>query len=179
MATSRQIDDATLDRIRALLKEHFQPQDYEEAQELVLGALQEVQHELGWVPLEAAELVSEHLGVSVNRIFGLLTFYADFRTDPPGDHFMLLCHGAACFVAGSQKLIEELRDRYGISQGETTKDGKLTVQIVNGCLGVCDMAPIVQIDHHDYYGHLDVDRFNELIANLPGSNSRNGHHEAE
>jgi NADH-quinone oxidoreductase subunit E len=115
--------------------------------------------------------------VSVNRVYGLLTFYADFRTKQPGNHFMLLCHGAACFVGGSQKLINELRDRYGIGNDETTADGELTVQIVNGCLGVCDLAPLVQFDHHDYYGKLDVDRFNETIAEVIRRGPAERHHE--
>ena len=110
----------------------------------------------GWVPFEASRALAEHLGVSENLIYGLLTFYADFRTRPPGNHFMLLCHGTACYVAGSQRLVDELQTRYGIAGDETTADGELTVQIVNGCLGVCDLAPLVQVDHHDYHGHLDV-----------------------
>lgn len=171
------VEQADLDRLKAHLNEHFQPDDYEEAQELILGALQHVQHEFGWVPLEAAEVVADHLDTTVNRIYGLLTFYADFRTEPPGEHFMLLCHGAACFVAGSQKLIHELRDRYGVGQGGTTADGKLTVQIVNGCLGVCDLAPIVQFDHHRYEGKLDIDRFNEVIADVIGAEPDQGEHD--
>lgn len=166
MAHKATVEQADLDRLRSHLITNLQPNDHEEAQELVLAALQHIQHELGWVPLEAAEIVADHLGVTVNRIFGLLTFYADFRTEPPGEHFMLLCHGAACFVGGSQKLINELRDRYGVGQGGTTADGKLTVQIVNGCLGVCDLAPIVQFDHHRYEGKLDIERFHRVIAEV-------------
>ncbi len=177
MAHTSMVDQTDLDRLKAHLNDHFQYGDHEEAQELILGALQHVQHELGWVPLEAAQVVADHLGVTVNRIFGLLTFYADFRTEPPGEHFMLLCHGAACFVGGSQKLINELRDRYGVGQGGTTADGKLTVQIVNGCLGICDMAPIVQFDHHHYVGNLDIDRFNEAIAKTTAGGSPQGEHE--
>ncbi len=108
MAHTSTVEQADLDRLQEYLSTHFQPQDHEEAQELILGALQHVQHEFGWVPIEASKLIAEHLGVSVNRIYGLLTFYADFRTEPPGEHFMLLCHGAACFVGGSQKLIHDL-----------------------------------------------------------------------
>lgn len=178
MARDVQVQQADLDRIATILQEQFQPQDHEEAQELILGALQLVQHELGWVPHEATRLVADHLGVSENRIYGLLTFYADFRTDPPGNHFMLLCHGAACFVGGSQKLISELQERYGIGQGGTTADGELTVQIVNGCLGVCDLAPIVQFDHQDYYGNLDVEKFNEAIAEVIRRGPAERHHDA-
>lgn len=177
MAHSSTVEQADLDRLKAHLNTHFQPVDHEEAQELILGALQHVQHEMGWVPLAAAQVVADHLGVTINRIYGLLTFYADFRTEPPGEHFMLLCHGAACFVGGSQKLINELRDRYGIGQGGTTIDGKLTVQIVNGCLGICDMAPIVQFDHQHYVGNLDVDRFNEAIARTTAGGPPQGDHD--
>lgn len=178
MAQDVQIAPADLAHITEILQRDYNPEDHEEAQELILGALQDVQHVLGWVPLQAAELVAEHLGVSVNRIFGLLTFYADFRTEQPGNHYMLLCHGAACYVGGSQRLIDELRDSYGIGNGGTTADGELTVQIVNGCLGVCDLAPLVQFDHHDYYGRLDVERFNEAIAEVIRRGPAERHHEA-
>lgn len=177
MAQEVQVNEADADRVRALLEADFQPQDHQEAQELILGALQDIQHLLGWVPLWAARMVADHLGVTENRIYGLLTFYADFRTEQPGNHFMLLCHGTACFVGGSQKLIAELRDQYGISNGETTADGEVTVQIVNGCLGVCDLAPVIQFDHHDYYGHLDVEKFNEAIAEVIQRGPAGSHHE--
>ena len=178
MAQEVQVNEVDADRVRALLAANFKPQDHEEAQELILGALQEIQHVLGWVPLWATRLVAEHLGVSENRIYGLLTFYADFRTEQPGNHFMLLCHGTACFVGGSQKLITELRDRYGITGGETTADNEITVQVVNGCLGVCDLAPVIQFDHHDYYGKLDVEKFNEAIADVIRRGPVENHHDA-
>ena len=179
MAHKSTVDATDLERLQTHLEEHFRPQDHEEAQELILGALQHVQHEFGWVPLEAAQLIADHLGVSVNRIYGLLTFYADFRTEPPGEHFMLLCHGAACFVGGSQKLIHALRDNYGVGQGGTTADGKLTVQIVNGCLGVCDLAPIVQFDHEKYVGNLDVDSFHAAIEEVTASAPPQADHGAD
>lgn len=169
MAQDVQLSDADLDKVRALLNANYNPQDHQEAQELILGALQEVQHLFGWVPFEAARLIAEHLGVSENLIYGLLTFYADFRTEPPGNHFMLLCHGTACYVGGSQRLIDTLRDRYGIGADETTADGELTVQIVNGCLGVCDCAPLIHLDHV-YHGNLTVESFVEAIENA----KRNG-----
>lgn len=162
VAQEVRLSEEDLARVREHLRAHYAPQDHQEAQELILGALQDVQHMFGWVPFEAARAIGEHLGVSENRIYGLLTFYADFRTEPPGNHFMLLCHGTACYVNGSQRLIETLRDRYGIGADETTADGELTVQIVNGCLGVCDCAPLIHLDHV-YHGNLTVDTFIETI----------------
>ncbi len=141
--TGRQEID--LEVVRELLS-HFTFDDFEEAQELILSALQEVNEHFGWVSPEAAELVAEHLETTVNRVYGLLTFYSDFRTEPRGTHFMLLCHGMSCYVLGSQRLVQELKDAHGIGDGDTTADGELTVQVVNGCLGICDRAPIVKLD---------------------------------
>ncbi len=161
--------DIDLDVVREMLS-HFKPQDHQEAQELILSALQEINEHFGWVSLDAAELVAVHLGTTVTRVYGLLTFYADFRTQPRGKHFMLLCHGVSCYVMGSQKLIQELQERYGIGDGDTTADGELTVQVVNGCLGVCDCAPIVKLDDA-YHGNLTVDSLNEAIRNAVAARS--------
>ena len=150
-----------LDVVREMMS-HITYQDHQEAQELILFALQEINEHFGWVSPEAAEIVADHLGTTVNRIYGLLTFYADFRTEPRGSHFMLLCHGMSCYVLGSQNLVQSLQDRYGIGDGETTADGELTVQVVNVCLGVCDKAPIVKLDQ-DFYGDLPVEQLNDVI----------------
>ncbi len=150
--------------VREMLS-HIKPQDHQESQELILSALQEINEHFGYVSLEAAEVVAEHLGTTATRIYGLLTFYADFRTQPRGKHFMLLCHGMSCYVMGSQKIVQELSDRYGIADGGTTADGELTVQVVNGCLGVCDRAPVAKIDD-SFYSNLSVESFNETLQKV-------------
>lgn len=157
--TGRQ--DVDLDVVREIMS-HFSYQDYEEAQELILFALQEINERFGWVSPEAAEIVAERLGTTVNRVFGLLTFYADFRTEPRAHHFMLLCHGMSCYVMGSQQLVQQLQDRYGIADGQTTADGELSVQVVNGCLGVCDRSPVVKLDD-EYHGQLTPESLNDVI----------------
>jgi NADH-quinone oxidoreductase subunit E len=68
---------------------------------------------------------------------------------------MLLCHGAACFVMGSDRLIRDLNDDEHLGADGRTPDGAFSVQVVNGCLGVCNLAPVAQIDHHHYFGHLN------------------------
>lgn len=154
-------DAIDLDLVREMVA-HFQPQDHQEAQELILAALQEINEHFGYVSLEAAEIVADHLGTTVNRVYGLLTFYADFRTEPRGRHFMLLCHGMSCYALGSQQLVQSLQAAWGIADGETTADGELTVQVVNGCLGVCDRAPIVKLDS-DFHGDLTVESLNAVL----------------
>ncbi|HUG15225.1 MAG TPA: NAD(P)H-dependent oxidoreductase subunit E [Thermomicrobiales bacterium] len=177
MLQEARVSESDLDRVRELLRTRYHPRDHEEAQELILGALQDVQQIIGWVPHEAAVIVGDHLGVTENRIYGLLTFYADFRIAPPGKHFMLLCHGSACYVGGSQRLIDEMQQRYGVHGDETTSDGELTLQIVNGCLGVCDLAPVIHLDHI-YYGHLTSDSMNETISEAIRRGPTPGAHEA-
>lgn len=157
-ATAGEIDLAV---VRELLS-HIKPQDHQEAQELILAALQEINEHFGWVSPEAAQLVADHLGTSINRVYGLLTFYADFRTEPRGKHFMLVCHGMSCYAMGSQRLVEELSSHYGITDGGTTADGELTIQVVNGCLGVCDRAPLVKLDA-DFHGDLTPEKLSDVI----------------
>jgi NADH-quinone oxidoreductase subunit E len=165
-----------LDVVREIMS-HFKPADFQEAQELILAALQEVNEHFGYVSIEAAEVVAEHLGTTATRVYGLLTFYADFRTTPRGKHFMLLCHGMSCYVMGSQQLVQELADTWGIADGETTADGELTVQVVNGCLGVCDKAPFCKLDA-DYVGNLTTETLNAAIqrAIAGGGSWKDAHH---
>lgn len=172
--TGRQEID--LDVVRDLVS-HFRFSDFEEAQELILSALQEINEHFGWVSPEAAEIVAEHLNTTVNRVYALLTFYADFRTEPRGHHHMLICHGMSCYVMGSQQLVQRMQDRYGIEDGETTSDRQMSVQVVNGCLGVCDISPVVKIDD-DYHGLVTPDSLTDLVArataNLEARRSGNG-----
>ena len=165
-----------LDEVLRILS-HFHYRDFQQAQELILSALQEINEHFGWVSMPAAELVARHFGTTASRVYGLLTFYADFRTSPRGKHFMLLCHGMACYVMGSQELAQNLEDLWGIADGGTTADGELTVQVVNGCLGVCDRAPICKLDA-DYVGDLTVEKLNEAIrrAIAAGGSWRDAHH---
>lgn len=144
------------------LVSHFTFDDYEEAQELILSALQEVNEHFGWVSPEAAEIVAQHLNTTVNRVFGLLTFYADFRTDPRGHHHMLICHGMACYVMGSQTLVQEMQSSFGVDDGDTTSDEQVSIQVVNGCLGVCDRAPVVKIDD-TYHGPVTPQELTSLL----------------
>lgn len=150
-----------LEVVRELIS-HLTFEDYEEAQELILYALQEVNEHFGWVSPEAAEIVADHLNTTPSRVFAILTFYADFRTSPRGNHHMLVCHGVSCYVMGSQRLVQKLKDDYGVDDGDTTPDHELSVQVVNGCLGVCDRSPVIKIDD-DYFGHVTPEDLTELI----------------
>ncbi len=153
--------DIDLDHVREMLS-HFHYDDFEEAQELILSALQEVNEVYGWVSPEAAGIVAEQLNTTSERVFALLTFYADFRTEPRGHHHMLICHGMACYVMGSQRLVQHMQDDFGVKDSDTTADGNMSVQVVNGCLGVCDLSPVVKIDD-TYHGNVDAATLTDLV----------------
>lgn len=157
--TGRQ--DIDPDVVREMLS-HFTYSDFEEAQELILPACQEINEHFGWVSPEAAELVAQHLGTTQTRVFAILTFYADFRTAPRGHHHMLLCHGMSCYVMGSSKLVQTMQDQFGVADGDTTADEQMSVQVANFCLGVCDRSPVVKIDDV-YHGHVTPESLTELV----------------
>lgn len=157
--TGRQ--DIDLDVVRELLS-HLTYSDHEEAQELILLACQEINEHFGWVSHEAAEVVAEHLGTTATRVFAILTFYADFRTEKRGHHHMLLCHGMSCYVMGSSRLVQTLVDEYGVADGDTTADEELSIQVANFCLGACDQSPVLKLDD-EYYGHVTPESLTELV----------------
>ncbi len=157
--TGRQEID--LDVVREMMS-HIKYDDFEEAQELILFALQEVNEHFGWVSPEAAEVIAAHLGTSPTRVYALLSFYADFRTAPRGHHHLLVCHGVSCYVMGSQRVVQALQDDWGVEDGETTPDEQLSVQMINGCLGVCDRSPVVKLDD-EFVGHVTPESLNDLL----------------
>lgn len=127
------------ERLRALFAK------YPPARESVIPALQDTQEALGYLSEDALAALSRHTGVSENEIYGVGTFFAQFRFRPPGEHSVRVCLGTACHVRGGQKILEELEDRLGIKAGETTRDGKFDLERV-ACIGCCALAPTVVVD---------------------------------
>ncbi len=159
-------EDIDLDWVRHVMAEHFTPRDYQEAQELILPSLQEVQERFGYVSEEAVSIIAAHLDISATRVFGVMTFYNDFRFRKPGNHVLLICNGMACRVVGSQRLIDNvIYPRLGLGEKETTPDGQITMQIFPGCLGACDQAPLCMVDG-SYHAQMDNDKLNALIDEL-------------
>ncbi|MBN1283016.1 MAG: NADH-quinone oxidoreductase subunit NuoE [Proteobacteria bacterium] len=110
-----------------------------------IPALQRVQAELGWLPPEAIVRISERIGVPAAQLYGVATFYTQFRLKPVGKHIVKVCHGTACHVAGAAGISEALGAALGLSAGTgTTDDGFFTVERV-ACLGCCSLAPVVMI----------------------------------
>lgn len=115
----------------------------------LIPLLQEIQDVEGYLSPDAIRGVSRTLRISENEIYGVATFYAQFRFTPPGEHHIQVCMGTACHVKGGAQLLASLRHELGIDVGETTEDMKFDLEQV-ACLGCCALAPVVKIDEKIY-----------------------------
>jgi formate dehydrogenase subunit gamma len=128
----------------------------------MLPILHEIQETFGCVPQEAAPLIAEALNVSRAEVHGVISFYHDFRAEPPGRHVLKLCRAEACQAAGADALAERARSALGVDFGETSRDGAVTLDAIY-CLGLCACAPAAMIDGR-LEGRLDAEAMDALIA---------------
>ena len=112
----------------------------------LIPVLQHIQKTYGYLPKESIHTISRWLKISENEIFGVATFYAQFRFTPPGKHHLKVCLGTACHVKGGEQMLEVLQRRLEIRPGETTADGEYDLERV-ACLGCCALAPVVNLDN--------------------------------
>jgi NADH-quinone oxidoreductase subunit E len=115
----------------------------------LIPVLQRVQYIHGYLRPEAIRSVSRWLKISENEIFGVATFFAQFRFHPPGQHHLRVCLGTACHVRGGEQILLTAQQRLGVDTGETTSDGKYDLERV-ACLGCCALAPVVAFDEKVY-----------------------------
>jgi len=111
----------------------------------LIPVLQRAQELEGYLRPETIRLISRWLKVSENEIYGVATFYAQFRFHPPGKHHIKVCLGTACHVKGGEQILVTAKERLGIGPGETTADGQYDLERV-ACLGCCALAPVVAFD---------------------------------
>lgn len=128
----------------------------------LMPIMQKAQDLFGYLSLETQTVISEALDVPVSEIYGVATFYSQFSLQPKGDRIISICTGTACYVKGSQPLLEEVERQLGIKCGETSADGKFTVEATR-CLGCCGLAPVLVVGD-DVYGRLSPKDVKDIIA---------------
>lgn len=147
-----------LDQLEAYLAEQAgKPQ-------MVIPALQKAQALFGYVPFTAMLRISEALKAPLARVYGVATFYAQFRLQPSGRHTVRVCTGTACHVRGSDKLLDTWVEALGIEPGGTTPDGAITLERV-ACLGACGLAPAVMVDQTTH-GRLTTAKVKEVLSTI-------------
>jgi NADH-quinone oxidoreductase subunit E len=128
---------------------------------VLIPLLQRIQEVYGYVPKEAVSLVAKGLSVAPVDVYGVLTFYTQFKLTPRGRHTIRVCQGTACHVMGGKDLLDYLAETLGVRVGETTADGEYTLDRV-ACLGCCGMAPVLAIDD-DFHGRFTIQELDALL----------------
>ncbi len=116
---------------------------------VVIPLLQETQKIYGYLPREALLRIAEATNTEASHIYGVATFYSQFRLKPVGKHIIRVCHGTACHVGGAERITEACEEHLGVADGETTEDRQFTLESV-ACLGCCSLAPVMMIDDTTY-----------------------------
>lgn len=130
----------------------------------LITVLQRLQAIYGFLPEQVVDEVSRRSGVAASRIYGIVTFYAQFTTEPKGRHIIHVCHGTACHVAGATRVTEALEQELGVADGCTTIDMEFTLGSV-ACMGACSQAPVMRIDS-DTFGNLSADGARKVIRKM-------------
>jgi NADH-quinone oxidoreductase E subunit len=133
-------------------------------QDSLIPLLQEVQDTMGYITEQAVVQIGQHLNMSTSKIYGVASFYNQFRFYPKGKYHIQLCYGTACHVVGASTLLKELEKLLKIKDGETTKDGIFSLE-VQTCIGGCGQAPVIAING-EFHGKLNVERLEDIINGL-------------
>ena len=138
--------------------------EYKPVKDNLIQMLNEIQEHYGYVPMEAQKELSEFLKIPMAEIYGVVTFYSRFSLKPKGKYNISVCLGTACFVKGSQKIMDRLVDRLKIGVGETTPDGKFSIEETR-CVGACGLAPVFTVNG-EVYGKATVQKLDEVLDKL-------------
>lgn len=134
---------------------------YEKDKSNLIQILNEVQETYGYVPKEAQLAISEYLGLTMAEIYGVITFYSRFTLKPKGKYNVSVCLGTACFVKGSEKILDRLKEKLGIDVGQTTADGKFSIEATR-CIGACGLAPVFTVND-EVYGKATPELLDKVI----------------
>lgn len=128
----------------------------------LMPALQQAQDIYGYLPIEVQKIIAEVLEVSLEEVFGVATFYSQFVLNPKGRYAIGVCLGTACYVKGSQKVIDRIKTLINVEEGGCTPDGMFSL-VATRCIGCCGLAPVMTINE-DVYGKLLPEQVDAIIA---------------
>jgi len=134
---------------------------YLSKKEMVIPVLQKVQEHYGYLPRPAMEGVSRLMQIPLSRLYGVATFYAQFKMKPRGRYIIRVCKGTACHIQGSPKIAERIEEILGVQSGETTDDLRFTLEEV-ACIGACALAPVIMVNDNPH-GRLTPDKVQAIL----------------
>ena len=127
----------------------------------LIPVLYKAQGLFGYLPSEVQKFIADEMNISVSEVFGVVTFYSYFKTQPVGRHTITICMGTACYVRGAKKILEALQEKLGVKMGETTEDLRFTLG-EQRCFGSCGMAPVIMVDQ-DVHGRLTANKLDAIL----------------
>ena len=130
----------------------------------LIPLLQMIQDSYGFLSENIIREVGSYLDISINKIYGVATFYDNFRFGPVGRYHIRLCHGTACHVSGAATLLHELEKLLRIKNNETDKEGLFSLEVVS-CIGACGLAPLIEINQ-EYFTNLTLEKIKNLVSEL-------------
>lgn len=133
------------------------------AESNLIGTLQDIQEKFNYLPAFALQEVSRRMNLPLSRIYGVVSFYAQFYTEPRGKHTIRCCRGTACHVRGAPVVLDAIHSVLGIDEGQTTPDLKYYLETV-ACVGTCFVAPVMMIDGQ-YFGRLTPESVEQILCN--------------
>ncbi len=134
---------------------------YKPVKDNLIQILNEVQEHYGYIPTHAQQEISKFLDIPMAEIYGVITFYSRFTLKPKGKYNIAVCLGTACFVKGSEAILDRVKQKLGIDVGETTPDGKFSIEATR-CIGACGLAPVFTIND-EVHGKATVKMVDEVI----------------
>jgi NADH-quinone oxidoreductase subunit E len=140
--------------------EKYSPKD----KSSLIPLLQDVQNFYGYLPQNILQEVADFVEMPLSRVYGVATFYNQFRLIPLGENVIRVCRGTACHVKNSANILYALETALGIKAGETTRDKKFTIEVV-ACIGACSIAPVITVND-DYFGRITVKDIPKIIKSF-------------
>ncbi len=136
--------------------------EMKDVQGALMPIMQKAQDIYGYLPIEVQTIISDELGVPIEKIYGIATFYSQFNLYPKGEYRISVCLGTACYVKGAGEIYEKLEQLLGVSDGECTSDGKFSLDSCR-CVGACGLAPVMLVND-DVYGRITADDVDGILA---------------
>lgn len=128
----------------------------------LMPTLQEAQEIYGYLPIEVQKIIAREMGLPLEKIYGVVTFYSQFSLNPKGKYKISVCLGTACYVKGSGDIFDKFTEKLGIDDGGVTPDGKFSLEACR-CIGACGLAPVLTVNE-DVYGRLTLGDVDKILS---------------
>lgn len=137
-------------------------ENYRGVKGAMMPILQEAQDIYGYLPVEVQKIIADNTGVSAEEIYGIISFYSQFKLNPKGEISISVCLGTACYVKGALHVLEHIKEKLGLETGGTSPDGRYSLDATR-CIGACGLAPVMIIND-DVYGRIKKDEIDDIIS---------------